>query len=125
MQPHGAPTWPPPVPLLISAPFGSRRPLPFCRPPVMRQPASVTMCVWTHAPASQPAVVLPLLSVSRHGVLFVTLLWVATHIPRSAFAGSISQPATLHSTGLAAVQGVLAVTGRHLPLVASHVPVLH
>jgi hypothetical protein len=81
--------------------------------------------VWTHAPASQPAVVQALLSVSPQGVLFVALLWVATQMPRSAFAGSTSQPATLHSTGLAAVHGVLGATGRHFPLAGSHVPVLH
>src|SRR5262249_25230081 len=83
------------------------------------------LCVCTHAPASQPAVVHLLLSVSEHGVLSVTLSCVCEQALWSASAGSISQPAVLQSFGVVSVHGVLAVTGTQAPLEGLHVPVLH
>src|SRR6266576_3327463 len=59
-------------------------------PPVTRQPTAFThcMCVCTHTPASQPAIVHTLPSVSVHGVLVFGVHWPVVG----------SQP-PLHSSG--------------------------
>src|SRR5689334_9337422 len=82
-------------------------------------------CVWTQLPASQPAVVQALLSLSGQGVLSGTLPCVCEQMPWLASFGSASQPAVLQSVGVVSVQGVLAARGTQRPVAGSHVPVLH
>src|SRR5207237_506113 len=82
-------------------------------------------CVCTQLPASQPAVVQALLSLSGHGVLSATLPWVCEQMPWLASAGSISQPAVLQSLGVVSVQGVLSSRGMQSPVSGLHWPRLH
>src|SRR5262249_29964123 len=95
--------------------------------PVLHWSAVQVFWLWvcTQLPASQPAVVQLLLSVSVQGVLSVTLPCVCTQMPCSALAGSVSQPSALQSPGVGSVHGVLGVTGTQAPVAGSHVPVLH